>query len=148
MVCSLAPEPTTKIFTRQHYRRQVASVWAVAARKISDDLGGQCLEAWQKGHANPEQVATAVRFCLQLLRLRAPGNSVEVRVPPYGAAQVIAGPRHTRGTPPAVVEMSPEVWLGVATGSRTFSEALASGSISASGERAELTAWLPIWPLA
>ena len=123
-------------------------MWAVAARKISDDVGGQALDSWKKGHANPDEVATAVRFCLQLLRLRAPGNSVEVRVPPYGAAQVIAGPRHTRGTPPAVVEMSPEVWLGVATGSTTFSEALASGSISASGERAELTAWLPIWPLA
>jgi len=123
-------------------------VWAVAARKISDDVGGQALDSWKKGHANPDEVATAVRFCLHLLRLRAPGNSVEVRVPPYGAAQVIAGPRHTRGTPPAVVEMPPEVWLSVATGSTTFSQALASGSISASGERAELTAWLPIWPLA
>jgi hypothetical protein len=69
---------------------------------------------------------------------------VEVRVPPFGAAQIIEGPSHTRGTPPAVIEMSAETWLAIATGRETFLQARDSGSLSASGERADLTAWLPI----
>jgi len=90
----------------------------------------------------------AVRYTLQLLRQKAPGSSVEVRVPPWGAVQAIEGPSHTRGTPPAVVEMTPEVWLSVATGTRSFDDALADGSIHASGERSNLTGWLPLGELA
>jgi len=122
-------------------------VWAVAARKISSDDGDAALRAWTSSSASESEVATAVRYCLQLLRQDAPGASVEVRVPPYGAAQVIPGPAHTRGTPPAVIEMTPEMWLTIATGADTYLDALSRGDISASGQRTDLTAWLPIWPL-
>ncbi|WP_061963072.1 sterol carrier family protein [Demequina aurantiaca] len=89
-------------------------------------------------------IATAVRYTLEELNARAPGQALEVRVPPFGATQCIEGPRHTRGTPPGVVEMSPEIWLAVATGRREWDEALASGDVSASGERANLSALLPL----
>ena len=97
--------------------------------------------------ADREALALAVRYGLQLLRDAAPGASVEVRVPPFGAVQAIGGPTHTRGTPPAVIEMSAHVWLGLATGTVEFDEALASGQITASGLRADLKGFLPLWPL-
>ena len=64
----------------------------------------------------PHDLATAVRYLLQLLVEKAPGNSVEVRVPPFGAVQVVEGPRHTRGTPPNVVETDAATWIALATG--------------------------------
>lgn len=85
-----------------------------------------------------------VKHFLAVLSLRAPGNSVEVRVPPYAAAQFIPGVRHTRGTPPAVIEMDPATWIALATGATTWTAALASGSVRASGERADLTPYLPL----
>lgn len=88
--------------------------------------------------------ATAVRYTLEELTFRAPGQALEVRVPPFGATQCIEGPRHTRGTPPGVVEMTPETWLAVATGRRDWDQALTSGDVSASGERANLSALLPL----
>ena len=81
---------------------------------------------------------------LALLSLKAPGRSVEVRVPPYAAAQVIPGVRHTRGTPPAVVELDGPTWVALATGRETWAEAMADGRIRASGERADLSPYLPI----
>jgi hypothetical protein len=81
---------------------------------------------------------------LQVLAETAEGNSVEVRVPPFGAVQAIEGPRHTRGTPPNVVEMDAATWLALATGSSVWADAVASGVVSASGARADLTAYLPI----
>jgi hypothetical protein len=81
---------------------------------------------------------------LAVLEARAPGHSVEVRVPPYAAVQVIPGVRHTRGTPPAVIETDPETWIALATGSLTWLDAEAAGRISASGERADLTPFLPL----
>lgn len=87
---------------------------------------------------------TAVRFTLEELADVAPGRSVEVRVPPDGAVQAVEGPRHTRGTPPNVVETDPETWLGLATGMVAWDEAVRAGKVSASGERADLTAWLPL----
>jgi hypothetical protein len=91
---------------------------------------------------------TAVRFTLQLLGQRAPGHSVEVRVPPLAAIQAVAGPTHRRGTPSAVVEMDPPTWLALATGALTWDRACATGRIRASGERADLSAWLPVLPRA
>lgn len=120
---------------------------AVALKRIAHKDGESALSAWDRGEATAEQIATASRYCLQVLREKAPGKSVEVRVPPFGAAQIIEGPSHTRGTPPAVIEMSADTWLTIATGRETFLEAKDSGSISASGERADLTAWLPITQL-
>ena len=81
---------------------------------------------------------------LAVLEQRAPGHSVEVRVPPYAAVQVIPGVRHTRGTPPAVVETDAETWIALATGTLTWPDAEASGRVSASGERADLTPYLPL----
>jgi hypothetical protein len=89
-------------------------------------------------------IATAVRYLLEELESRAPGRTLEVRIPPFGAVQCLEGPRHTRGTPPGVVEMDAHTWLAIATGSREWHEALASGDVKASGERANLAALLPL----
>lgn len=86
----------------------------------------------------------ATRFLLEELAERAPGGSVEVRVPPYGVTQCIAGPRHTRGTPPNVVETDPRTWLDLATGRLGWADAVAAARVSASGERADLAALLPL----
>ena len=89
-------------------------------------------------------LATAVRTLAQILAIREPGRSVELRVPPFVAVQAIAGPRHTRGTPPNVVETDPLTWLRVATGRETFAEAHATARLTASGNRADLTPYLPL----
>ena len=89
----------------------------------------------------------ATRYLLEELVARAPGRSVEVRVPPYGAVQCVEGPRHTRGTPPNVIETDPETWVALATGSVSWDEARRSGRVRASGERADLSAYVPLIPL-
>jgi hypothetical protein len=81
---------------------------------------------------------------MAVLEERAPGHSVEVRVPPYAAVQVIPGVRHTRGTPPAVVETDAATWIALATGELTWEAAEQGGRVRASGERADLTAYLPL----
>lgn len=91
-----------------------------------------------------ETTATAVRYLLQLLSERAEGNTVEVRVPPFGAVQCIAGPRHTRGTPPNVVETDAATWLALAAGRLSWEDALAAGRVHASGQRADLSDHLPL----
>jgi hypothetical protein len=85
-----------------------------------------------------------VKHFLAELSERSPGRSVEVRVPPYAAVQAIEGVRHTRGTPPAVVEMDPDTWLALARGRVTFGEARAAGRVRASGERSDLSEHLPL----
>lgn len=87
---------------------------------------------------------TAVRYLLEELAEVAPGNSVEVRVPPLGATQCIEGPRHTRGTPPNVVEMSPRVWFDLALGSLSWEVASSDHLVSSSGVRASLEEVLPL----
>jgi hypothetical protein len=86
----------------------------------------------------------AVKGSLALLVERAPGRSVEVRIPPYAAVQVIAGTTHRRGTPSAVVEMDARTWLELVAGQRTWADAVAAGSVRASGERSDLGPWLPL----
>jgi hypothetical protein len=81
---------------------------------------------------------------LAVLNQQAPGKSVEVRVPPYAAAQVVAGVRHTRGTPPAVVELDAATWIALATGETTWQQAVDEGRVRASGERADLSPYLPL----
>lgn len=83
---------------------------------------------------------------LAVLEQRAPGRSVEVRVPPYAAVQVVEGVRHTRGTPPAVIETDAQTWLALATGDLDWLDAIATGRVVASGERADLTPYLPLVP--
>ena len=85
-----------------------------------------------------------VKHYLAVLEQRAPGRSVEVRVPPFAAVQVVEGVRHTRGTPPAVIETDADTWLALATGRTTWHEAVDAGSVRASGERTDLSAYLPL----
>ncbi|GGM46831.1 hypothetical protein GCM10012275_17340 [Longimycelium tulufanense] len=102
---------------------------------------------WVDGAA-PEppraEVAAAVRLSLRTLEQIAPGRSVEVRVPPFAAIQCVAGPGHTRGTPPNVIETDPHTWLRLATGRLLWTEALVEGRVNASGSRADLDPWLPL----
>lgn len=91
-----------------------------------------------------QALAAAVRVLADGLAAKAPGNSVEVRVPPYAAVQCVQGPRHTRGTPPNVVETDPVTWLRLATGRTSWSDALSAAALTASGERADLTPYLPV----
>jgi hypothetical protein len=103
------------------------------------------LAAWTAGATPPDDtIASAVRLTLRLLARRAPGRSVEVRVPPWGAVQCIPGPRHTRGTPRAVVETDPRTWLLLATGQLDPADALVAGQLRASGERSDLSPYLPL----
>lgn len=91
------------------------------------------------------QLGAAVRATARTLAAAAPGHSVEVRVPPFVAVQCVEGPRHTRGTPPNVVETDPRTWLLLATGLLTFAAAADSGALTASGSRAgEVAHWLPV----
>jgi uncharacterized SCP-like protein len=107
----------------------------------------QAVSAWLSGDgpqpARPE-LAAAVRLSLRTLASDVPGRSVEVRVPPFAAVQCVEGPRHTRGTPPNVVETDPRTWLELATGRLTWADAIEAGRVTASGTRADLSHWLPI----
>ncbi|ALG15698.1 sterol carrier family protein [Kibdelosporangium phytohabitans] len=89
-------------------------------------------------------LATAVRASLRTLEQIAPGHTVEVRVPPFAAIQCIPGPRHTRGTPPNVIETDPRTWLELATGLLAWTDGVESTKVSASGTRADLSGLLPI----
>jgi hypothetical protein len=95
---------------------------------------------------DPERDATrwATVHLLGLLAREAPGRAVEVRIPPYAAVQAVAGPRHTRGTPPNVVETDAVTWILLATGRVSWTDALAGGRIRASGPRADLSGYLPL----
>jgi hypothetical protein len=93
---------------------------------------------------SPEQTRLLVKHFLAVLAERAPGASVEVRVPPYAAVQAVAGVRHTRGNPPAVVELDAETWIALATGALDWADAEGHGRVRASGERADLSPLLPL----
>ncbi|WP_430591999.1 sterol carrier family protein [Humidisolicoccus flavus] len=111
-------------------------------KRIADLVGLDAVREAASGDRNT--VATAVRYTLQCLSDRAPGKSVEVRVPPFGAVQAVEGPGHTRGTPPNVIETDATTWLALATGESTWAEAFASGKVHASGTRADVSPWLPL----
>lgn len=92
---------------------------------------------------HPAALAIVTRALVDRFVAAAPGRSVEVRVPPFAAAQCIAGPRHTRGKPPSVVETDALTWLDLVTGRVTWAAATADGRVSASGERSDLSSYLP-----
>lgn len=94
--------------------------------------------------ADRATTATAVRFTLEELATVAPGRTVEVRVPPHGATQCIAGPVHTRGTPPNVIETDAATWLALATGGLAWEQAVGEARVRASGQRAHLDGLLPL----
>jgi uncharacterized SCP-like protein len=92
----------------------------------------------------PDDERAAVKHFLAVLGDRYPGKSVEVRVPPYAAVQCIAGARHTRGTPPAVVETDAQTFVALARGRLSFAAAARDGRVRASGERSDLSPLLPL----
>jgi hypothetical protein len=100
--------------------------------------------ALQRPERTRDDERLLTKHFLAVLAQRAPGRSVEVRVPPYAAAQVVAGVRHTRGTPPAVVELDATTWIALATGETTWQAATEEGRVAASGERADLSAYFPL----
>lgn len=104
------------------------------------------LTRWREGGgpADRADLKLLTKHFLAVLQQRAPGNSVEVRVLPFAAVQVIPGVRHTRGTPPAVVELDADTWVALATGDLAWSAAEHEGRVRASGERADLTSYLPL----
>ncbi|MFD4241228.1 sterol carrier family protein [Streptomyces sp. NPDC058525] len=91
-----------------------------------------------------QALAACTRLLADALALKAPGGSVEVRIPPFAVVQCIEGPRHTRGTPPNVVETDPLTWIRLATGRTDWAAALDAAQVRASGERADLSALLPL----
>lgn len=117
----------------------------MARARIGDVEGDLAVTSALAGETDRAVTATAVRYLLQLLADRHPGGAVEVRVPPFGAVQCIGGLKHTRGTPPNVVETTADVWLGLATGGRSWADALEHGVVQASGSRADLAERLPLW---
>ena len=115
-------------------------------RRTDPDAGCAALAAWRRDPASigRQQLAAAVRWTLEELAERNTGRSTEVRVPPFGAVQCIEGPRHTRGTPPNVVETDAPTWLALVTGELAWSDAAGSGRVRASGSRADLSELLPL----
>ncbi len=124
-----------------HCRRTLDGM---ARARIDDSLGGDAVAAVLAGSADRPALATAVRFLLQVLADTSPGHSVEVRVPPFGAVQAVEGPRHTRGTPPNVVELDAETFVAIATGSLAWDDAASAGRVQASGARSDLSALFPL----
>lgn len=104
------------------------------------DEAAALLARLDAGEADRADLKAVVKHLLGLLSERAPGRSVEVRVPPYAAVQCIEGARHTRGTPPAVVEMDADTWIALARGRLAWADA----KVSASGERSDLSPYLPL----
>ncbi|MBO9704290.1 MAG: hypothetical protein J7474_02070 [Arthrobacter sp.] len=127
---------------------------AGARRRIDVAEGQAALASWQAARAGSSDTgntalprattAMAVRYALEELTARAPGNSVEVRVPPFGVTQCIEGPRHTRGTPPNVIETDAVTWLELVTGTLNWADAVTAGRVVASGTRADLSEQLPL----
>ena len=112
--------------------------------RIPHDAGRKAVNDVQAGSEERAAVATAVRWILQELSRIAPGKSIEVRVPPFGAVQIGEGPGHTRGTPPNVVELDALTLVMLASGAETWDDAIARGAVNASGTRATLGNLLPL----
>ncbi|SDM87195.1 hypothetical protein SAMN04487766_10820 [Actinomyces ruminicola] len=118
-------------------------------RRIDPAAGARAVRQWAEevaagGRPQRPDTATAVRYTLEELAACAPGRAVEVRVPPFGVTQAVSGTVHRRGTPPSVVETDAATWLSLATGRLGWEEAVASGALHASGERCDLSAYLPL----
>jgi hypothetical protein len=112
--------------------------------RIDDTIGRDAVGAVLNGTAERADLAMAVRYLLQALAEASPGRSVEVRVPPFGAVQAVEGLRHTRGTPPNVVELDAETFVAIATGSLAWGEAASAGRVHASGARSDLSSLFPL----
>ncbi len=118
--------------------RAALAAWRAASEAASDPAGPDAAPVPRT------TLATAVRYSLEEVTARAPGNSVEVRVPPFGVTQCVEGPRHTRGTPPNVIECDAATWLAMVTGRLSWADAVGAGKVAASGLRADLSELLPL----
>ena len=116
----------------------------VRLRPADPALVGPAIARFRDGAADGSDLRLLTKHLLALLVARAPGGAVEVRVPPYAVAQCVEGTRHTRGTPPAVVEMDAHTWIGLAIGDLDWSDAERDARVVASGERSDLGALLPL----
>jgi hypothetical protein len=128
-------------------RAAVSTVRAIVAQRgaaTGDANSAASDRSVLDGAVDRTTLALAVRYTLQLLAERAPGGTVEVRVPPHGAVQCVEGPKHTRGTPPNVIETDAATWLAMATGDLSWTDARAAGRVRASGLRADLDGLLPV----
>jgi hypothetical protein len=102
------------------------------------------VDRFRSGTADATDLRLLTKHLLAVLTQRHPGGAVEVRVPPYAVAQCVAGTRHTRGTPPAVVETDASTWIALALGDLAWDVAVAEGRVAASGERSDLSQVLPV----
>ena len=116
----------------------------VRLRPADPALVGPALARFRAGAADPDDLRLLTKHLLALLVAKAPGGAVEVRVPPYAAAQCLQGTRHTRGTPPAAVEMDAATWIALAVGDLDWVDADRDGRLTASGERSDLGHLLPL----
>lgn len=119
----------------------------MAKRRIDPAEGHSALLTWYRDpqSATRQTLFTAVRYTLEEIAELHPGRAVELRVPPAGATQILPGTTHRRGTPPAVIEMSPETWLKLACGMLDWNDALSRGDLQASGQRTDLSTYLPLF---
>ncbi len=116
----------------------------VRLRPADPEAVAAALSRRTEGAPTRDDQRLLVKHFLAVLSSRAPGGAVEVRVPPYAAAQVVGGTTHKRGTPPAVVELDAETWLDLALGGLAWYDAVAAGRVAASGERSDLSEHLPL----
>lgn len=113
---------------------------------MSQQLASDVLDALERGEDVPRaQQRDAVKASLAELTQKAPGRSVEIRIPPLAAVQAIPGATHRRGTPPAVVETDAATWLALALGRISWQQAITGGRVAASGARSDLSGYLPLW---
>ncbi len=113
-------------------------------KPVTQNEFAEAIRRIRAGDLTVVEVKEAVRTTLRWLSQVYPGHTVEIRVPPHAAVQAIEGPRHTRGTPPNVVETDPNTWLLLVTGDLSWAQALLDGKARASGLRADLTQVLPM----
>ena len=126
----------------------MAGVQPISAEELRAALAPTA--AWLAGEAEQPPRATlgaAVKTSARWLSQQVPGRSVELRVPPFVAVQCVPGTRHTRGTPPNVVETDAATWLRLVSGRLSWADAVATGKVTASGNRADLSSLLPLRPL-
>ncbi|MEU4113566.1 sterol carrier family protein [Kitasatospora sp. NPDC028055] len=137
-----APEPTAVVVGRRMLLTDYLVTRLVEAVVHADDLAEALrLEAFPHDR---QALAAVTRMLADAFADRVPGGAVELRIPPYAVVQAVEGPRHTRGTPPNVVETDPLTWIRLATGRLPWAAAVADHQVSASGERSDLGAYLPV----
>lgn len=142
MTCGLSfPEVTVSTLRR---RSPILGSVPVRLRVLPAADVDPAVARVRAGGAEREDLRVLTKHFMAVLEERAPGHSVEVRVPPFAAVQVIPGVRHTRGTPPAVVETDAPTWIALALGDLTWEQAQAQGRVTASGQRADLAPHLPL----